>query len=110
MAFKDIIGQQKAVAMLMGMIKRQRLASSYLFCGEAGIGKKTTALQFAKALNCLNTGAGENLIQGAPEPATVDACDACESCTKITAGSHPDVILAAPEERHDRRCPFLQAL
>jgi DNA polymerase-3 subunit delta' len=120
MTLKDIIGQQKAVAMLMGIMERQRLASSYLFCGEAGIGKKTTALHFAKALNCLNTAmrGKEPEVTGrsaeedshllprasrlSPDPSQFDACDTCESCTKIAAGSHPDVIIVAPEERQIR--------
>jgi DNA polymerase-3 subunit delta' len=110
-AFKDIIGQDKAVGMLSGIIRRQRIASSYLFSGEAGIGKKTTAVNFAKALNCLAAAKGEEsgvtgrkteeftpdfALDGLP---VTDACDKCESCVKIACGTHPDVILVAPEER-----------
>ncbi len=93
MALKDIIGQEKAVGMLLGIIKRQRLASSYLFAGETGIGKKTTAMNFAKALNCTNTTYNDSRF---------DACDQCDSCAKISAGIHPDVILLSPEERQIR--------
>jgi DNA polymerase-3 subunit delta' len=109
MAFKDIIGQEKAVGMLSGIIKWQRLASSYLFSGEAGIGKKTTAVNFAKALNCQTTVRSEESGvrgQGAEDftsPLTApDACDECVSCVKITSGNHPDVVLVAPEERQIR--------
>jgi len=90
MSLKNIIGQEKAVGMLSGVIMRQRVASSYLFCGERGIGKKTTALNFAKALNCQQ-----------PE-LQADACDVCESCIKIDAGSHPDLLVISPEERQIR--------
>lgn len=106
MALKDIIGQEKAVEILLGILKRKRVASSYLFSGETGIGKKTTALQFAKAVNCLNAGSEadnqENLLLPAghaSDAASVDACDACESCRKIDSGAHPDVVLISPEER-----------
>jgi DNA polymerase-3 subunit delta' len=116
-AFKDIIGQDKAVGMLAGIITRQRLASSYLFSGEAGIGKKMTAVNFAKALNCQSTAANydlraeiKTLIQEDSEPRTPnpefpappDACDECASCVKIASGTHPDVVLVAPEERQIR--------
>jgi DNA polymerase-3 subunit delta' len=43
------------------------------------------ALQFAKALNCLE---GEN---------RVDACDRCSSCKKIDHHLHPDVSLIEPQ-------------
>jgi len=55
MSLSEITGQEKAVGMLTGVLERQRLASSYIFSGESGIGKKLTAINFAKALNCLNS-------------------------------------------------------
>ncbi|MBA4372517.1 MAG: DNA polymerase III subunit delta' [Thermodesulfovibrio sp.] len=86
MSLINIIGQSKAVTMLQGMLRRQRVASSYMFCGESGIGKRTSAINFAKALNCVDEDSG-------------DACDACPSCTKIEAGVHPDFLLITPEDR-----------
>ncbi|MBI5632245.1 MAG: DNA polymerase III subunit delta' [Nitrospirae bacterium] len=107
MSFKDIIGQGKAVNMLQGILKRDRLAGAYLFCGESGIGKKATAINFVKAVNCLNTGKDpDNLLLGllqSPDPQSpipdFDACEVCDSCQKINAGTHPDVVMIAPEER-----------
>ncbi|MGC2061562.1 MAG: DNA polymerase III subunit delta' [Thermodesulfovibrionales bacterium] len=107
MSLKNIIGQSKAITMLLGMLRRQRVASSYLFCGESGIGKKTTAINFAKALNCSHEGrgaggtdaGGQDEQMANPEPGHFDACDACASCTKIDAGVHPDFLLVAPEDR-----------
>lgn len=96
MSLKDIIGQEKAVRMLLGILIRQKVASSYLFCGETGIGKKTAAVDFAKALNCLNPQpAGPRITSDSP----VDACEECASCSKIKAGVHPDFLLISPEER-----------
>jgi DNA polymerase-3 subunit delta' len=103
MALKDIIGQEKTIAILHGILKRKRLASAYLFTGEAGIGKKTAAINFAKALNCLNTSPAS--VEGPDAglqpilPSAHDACDACVSCHKIDAGTHPDVLIVEPEER-----------
>jgi len=96
MSLKDIVGQEKAVRMLLGILRRQKVASSYLFCGEAGVGKKTVAIDFAKAVNCLSP------ISPGPQfsaDGRVDACDECESCEKIKAGVHPDFLLVLPEER-----------
>lgn len=107
MAFRDIIGQKKAVEILQRIINRQRLASAYIFTGESGIGKKTTALQLAKTLNCSKTEIirGENdsfgsAIQGSDY--LPDSCDVCESCIKINSGTHPDVFLISPEENQIR--------
>ena len=110
MAFKNIIGQESAISMLQGILKRKRLAGSYLFCGETGIGKKTTAIQFAKAVNCLRAigdsdDAPIGLETTPPPPSSTpafDSCDACESCVKVDAGTHPDVLIVAPEERQIR--------
>ncbi len=96
MSLKDIIGQEKAVRMLLGILMRQKVASSYLFCGEAGIGKKTAAVNFVKALNCLNPQSAGPRV---PSDSPVDACDECESCAKIRAGVHPDFLIISPEER-----------
>ena len=102
----NVIGQEKAIAILQGILKRKRLASSYLFCGESGIGKKITAINFAKAVNCQNSPGSAGDIQAsflsAAPPSSLetgyDACDTCESCLKIDAGSHPDIILISPQE------------
>lgn len=85
MAFKDIIGQERAIGLLTKAIASGRVASAYLFAGDSGIGKRLTALNFAKALNCASP------IDGGP-------CDACPSCKKIDAGMHPDLFMIAPEK------------
>lgn len=96
MSLKDIVGQEKAVRMLLGILRRQKVASSYLFCGEAGVGKKTVAIDFAKAVNCLSPRSPGPEF---PADGPVDACDECESCEKINAGVHPDFLVVSPEER-----------
>ncbi|GAB4388941.1 MAG: DNA polymerase III subunit delta' [Thermodesulfovibrionales bacterium] len=71
--------------MLVGAWRRGRLASSYMFAGEQGIGKRFTAFNFAKALNCLDPAGGG------------DACEACASCRKMNSGSHPDLVAVGPD-------------
>lgn len=89
MAFKDIIGQEKAVSILQRTIQRGRIPSSYLFAGESGIGKKCAAITLAKAVNCLKIVDSQSL--------QVDSCDECSSCRKLDAGVHPDYLLVLPK-------------
>ena len=84
MAFKDILGQDQVITWFKRAMTQDRLASSYLFVGSEGIGKRLFALNLAKVLNCLALKNG-------------DACETCASCKKINAGTHPDVLLIAPQ-------------
>ena len=56
MSFKNVLGHLRPIELLKRAIQRDKIAHSYLFLGNEGIGKKWVALQFAKALNCLNEG------------------------------------------------------
>lgn len=90
MTFRDIRGQDQAIALLRASLASGRLAHAYLFFGPEGIGKRTAALAFAAALNCLSPDAGG------------DACGACLSCRKIRHGNHPDVAVVSPEGAYIR--------
>lgn len=83
MSFQQIYGHEKKIALLKGAVLNGRLSHAYLFNGIHGVGKKTTALNFAKAVNC---------PEGMP-----DACDSCVSCLKIARGLHPDVLVIKPD-------------
>jgi len=85
MSFKDVMGHERPINLLQRAIAQDKVVHSYLFLGNEGIGKSLVALQFAKALNCLE---GEN------KP---DACDRCLACKKIDHHLHPDVSLIEPE-------------
>ncbi len=89
MALKDIIGQKQALETLRGCISKNRIAHAYLFTGEDSVGKKLTAINFAKTLNCQNN---RSLNHG------IDCCDECPSCLKINRAVHPDVFQIAPED------------
>jgi DNA polymerase-3 subunit delta' len=86
MSFKDVLGHEWPVKLLKRSIQQDKVVHSYLFVGNEGIGKKWVALQFAKALNCL---------EGEVEKG--DSCDRCISCKKIDHHLHPDVSLIEPE-------------
>jgi DNA polymerase-3 subunit delta' len=86
MSFKDVLGHSKPIGLLKRAIEKDKIAQSYLFLGNEGIGKKWVALQFAKAIDCLEGGSEIG-----------DACDCCLSCRKIDKGLHPDVLLIEPQ-------------
>lgn len=84
MSFKEILGQEKAVALLKGAFLRGRASHAYIFVGPAGVGKSKAAINFAKLLVCLS-------------PRQAEPCDACPSCRKVDAASHPDIQVLAPD-------------
>ncbi|OGS26570.1 MAG: DNA polymerase III subunit delta' [Elusimicrobia bacterium RIFOXYB2_FULL_48_7] len=79
MSFKDILGQDRAINLLQKQLSNNKVPHAYLFSGAEGTGRKKTALELAKALNCRNQ-------DGC-------ACDTCVSCKKTEGGNHPDVHL-----------------
>jgi len=100
MALKDVRGQDRAVSILLRTLMRDRVPSAYLFAGESGIGKRYAAFNLAKAINCLH---GEGSLftaddTGSDDGSGPDSCDVCASCRKIDAGTHPDLVVVAPEK------------
>jgi DNA polymerase-3 subunit delta' len=78
--FADVRGQDRALAVLRAALSNGRLHHALLFTGPSGVGKRTTALALASALNCDQGG-----------------CGTCSVCTRIQDGIHPDVITLARE-------------
>lgn len=83
MPFSEVLNQPSAVAYLQKSVLG-RVPQALLFCGPSGIGKKKTALEFAKALNCLDEQARCN----------GDSCGICARCRAIEQGIYPDVTVA----------------
>ncbi|MFA5142791.1 MAG: DNA polymerase III subunit delta' [Candidatus Omnitrophota bacterium] len=83
MSFRDIRGQDSATLFLRRSIESGRISHAYLFAGPSGVGRRLAALDFAKAVNCLDPKAGAS-------------CDICGQCRKIDASNHPDVIIFSP--------------
>jgi DNA polymerase-3 subunit delta' len=90
--FNRIYAQDIALDMLRRTLTADQVGHAYLFYGPEGIGKRTSALAYAKALNCTD----------AEARAAGDCCDACRSCRMITLGQHPDVRLLTPETCGDK--------
>jgi DNA polymerase III subunit delta' len=77
-----ILGHDDVVEQFRRTLERDRLASTYLFVGPPGIGKRRFALALAQGLLCT-----EN------DGRTVEACGRCQSCRLLAAGNHPDLEL-----------------
>jgi len=85
MGFNKIISQNKALKILKGTILTNRIPNAFLFIGEPYVGKTTTAILYAKAINC-------------QKPENFSSCDSCDSCIKIEKGLHPDVRVVVPDK------------
>lgn len=87
--FEEIIGHARARRILTASLKREAVAHAYLFYGEQGIGKQTTARQFGKGLLC--TASCGSHSAGEPRP------EDCPSCRKMDRQVHPDWMEIRPE-------------
>jgi len=89
MSWHGIEGHDDTVEQFRRAIVRGRMASSFLFAGPPGIGKRTFAVKLAQALLC----------QTRPETA-LDPCGQCASCAQVVAGTHPDLkSVAKPKDK-----------
>ncbi len=84
MTWHGIEGHDDVVERFRVALTRRRLASSFLFAGPDGIGKRTFAIKLAQALLCENR----------PEE-ELDPCETCSSCVQVEAQSHPDLVLVS---------------
>ena len=81
MGFDQFLGNERIVAALRGMLRRDRAPSALLFTGPAGIGKYTLARMFAQAANC--------------ERLKDDFCGECDSCRRMAPLEDPVPLIKA---------------
>ena len=84
--FDQIIGQQISIRMLKNGLFLQKLFPVYLFAGQRGCGKTSTARIFGSAINC------KNLKKFQKEPSFNIPCLECDSCKSMIQINHPDFI------------------
>lgn len=82
--FSRIIGQEKAIGFLKRAMAEDRMPHSCLFVGIPGVGKRTTAIALAQAVNCL-----------APEDG--EGCGECRVCRQVASGNFPDLETVIPQ-------------
>ncbi len=84
MPWLNLLGHDDVVAQFRNALGQGRLASTFLFVGPEGIGKRLFARQLAQSLLCQTH--DEKLL----EP-----CGVCPACVQVAADSHPDFLVVA---------------
>lgn len=82
----NVVGHTWAVRALQRDVALAHPSHAYLFAGPAGVGRRTLALAFAQALNCVQP------------PSPGGFCGACRPCRQIAARTHPDLSLLLPDQ------------
>ncbi len=82
----QITGHGWAAELLRKQIAGDKLRHAYLFSGPTGVGRRTLALRFAQAVNCMHP------------PAPGDACGKCQTCQQIERMQHADLTVVQAEE------------
>jgi DNA polymerase-3 subunit delta' len=91
MSWQGIHGQDEAVEQFRRSLERGRLASTFLFLGPPGVGKRTFALKLAQTLLCSES-----------PPQRMAPCGRCPSCVQVQAGTHPDLFrISKPPDKAD---------
>ncbi|MEM8675510.1 MAG: DNA polymerase III subunit delta' [Cyanobacteria bacterium P01_G01_bin.67] len=79
-AFQGLLGQEKAVELLLQAVKLNRIAPAYLFYGSLGIGRTIAARNFTQLLLTSHL---------SPEKANLGG-------KKLQTGNHPDLLWVEP--------------
>ncbi|MEE9542841.1 MAG: DNA polymerase III subunit [Thermodesulfobacteriota bacterium] len=87
MAFSDILSHDREISILKRAVKSGRVAHAYLFAGIDGIGKRLTAKELGRALNC----------EEPLDSRDGDSCGRCASCTSFETSANLNYMEVAPE-------------
>ena len=85
MTLRDVYCQERAIGALQRAFGAGKLAHAYIFAGADGVGKFTTARQWAKMLLCSN-----RVEESSAAGVFYDSCGRCRSCEVFEGGAHPD--------------------
>lgn len=89
MSWLGIEGHDEVMTRFQRAIQSGRIASTFLFLGPAGIGKRMFAERLAMTLQCSRN-----------TPERMEPCGECLSCRQALEGEHPDILhVVKPEER-----------
>jgi DNA polymerase-3 subunit delta' len=81
MPFSEILGHERIVTALRGMLASDRVPHALLFSGPRGVGKYTLARIFAQAANC--------------QRLRDDSCGECDPCRRIAGLADPGPLISA---------------
>jgi len=81
-----MLGHDWAVDLLQKHVANNEVRHAYLFIGSRGVGRRTLALRFAQALNCINP------------PIPGEPCNKCRICTQTFRMTHPDLSVIQAEQ------------
>lgn len=83
-----VVGHEAQWSLFARAVARGRLASTFLFVGDPGIGKCKFAMELGKSLLC------------SERNSDLRACGQCPSCVQCDAQTHPDLLYyCKPEDR-----------
>lgn len=91
MIFGDVLGQERARAVLGRLLESGNIPQALLFHGPDGVGKAMVARLLARSLVCTD-----------PLPSG-EACGSCAACRKETHGNHPDVFVVTRLPKKEKR-------
>jgi DNA polymerase-3 subunit delta' len=74
--FDTLVGNERAKETLRRMLRQGRVPGALLFAGEEGLGKRSFALELARALNCR-------------DKRGVEGCGVCPACVRIGNFKYP---------------------
>jgi len=86
-SFNEVIGQTIPINMLRNSLYKNHFFPVYLFAGQRGCGKTSTARILAAAINCHHLEAFQANSGGSALP-----CLSCESCQRMQKNTHADFI------------------
>lgn len=107
--FKDVVGQENVLKVLVGSLKTGRIQNAYLLEGDSGLGKTSLMRIFANSLICRNVdsncepcGVCEACLAYSTNPALVDVIeiDAGESGGVDKIRELKETLKYAPKERY----------
>jgi DNA polymerase-3 subunit delta' len=92
MSIRQIFCQEQAITALQRALAAERIAHAYIFAGPEGVGKFTTAREWAKLLLCR-----DKLQESDRNGQFFDSCGRCPSCKAFENQIHPDFNLVYKE-------------
>lgn len=81
MSWLGLAGHDEIADQFRRALARGRMASTFLFVGPDGVGKRSFAIKLAQALLCQTRPA-----------AALDPCGRCPACLQTLSGTHPDLL------------------